>query len=58
MSLQDVCDNFDNIIDDQNWRLRGVSPEEVYQFCVFHGCPMFFYAGGQVRLSSMFTCLL
>jgi hypothetical protein len=47
-SLEETCTAFDNICDD-GWRLRGVTPEEILEFCKFHGCPMFYVAGGQMQ---------
>jgi hypothetical protein len=44
MSLEETCTAFDNICD-ADWRLRGISPDEILEFCKFHGCPMFFWAG-------------
>ena len=48
MSLQDTCAAFDNICAD-GWRLRGVTPDEVFEFAKFYGCPCFYFAGGQMQ---------
>ena len=49
MTLQDTCAAFDNICDDDGWRARGVTPEEVFEFAKFYGCPCFYWAGGQMQ---------
>ena len=48
MSLQDTCAAFDNICP-EGWRLRGVTPNEILEFATFYGCPMFYWAGGQMQ---------
>ncbi len=49
--LEEVCECFDNLCEDPQWRQVGVSPEEVIKFCVFHGAPCFYYAGGRIEAS-------
>ena len=49
--LEEVCECFDNICEDPRWRQKGVSPEEVIKFCVFHSAPCFYYAGGRIQAS-------
>ena len=46
-SLMSVCDAFDNILDDGGaWRDVGITGEQLKQFCVLHGHPLFFSASG------------
>ncbi len=47
MSLDDVCNAFDTMCAD-GWRLRGVSPHEIFEYAKFYGCPCFYWAGGQM----------
>ena len=49
--LEEVCECFDNICENPQWRQVGVSPEEVIKFCVFHCAPCFYYAGGRIEAS-------
>ena len=49
--LEEVCECFDNICEDPEWRQKGVSPEEVIKFCVFHSAPCFYLAGGRIVAS-------
>ena len=43
ISLDDVCAAFDNICAD-GWRLRGVTPDEMFEFAKFYGCPCYDWA--------------
>jgi hypothetical protein len=49
--LEEVCESFDNICENPNWRQVGVSPEEIIAYCVFHCAPCFYLAGGRIEAS-------
>ena len=44
--LHEVCASFDAALDGQGWREVGVTGEELQQWCVLYGHPLFFCAAG------------
>ena len=44
LPLEEVLSDFDAICD-RGWQERGITPEEIREFCVWRGAPMLFVKG-------------
>ena len=41
LPLEEVCSDFDAIVEDAAWRTQGISPAEIRQFCEWRNAPVF-----------------
>ena len=41
LPLEEVCSDFDAIVDGTAWRTQGISPAEIREFCEWHNAPVF-----------------
>ena len=41
LPLEEVCNDFDAMLEDSSWRTQGISPSEIREFCQWRNAPVF-----------------